>query len=86
MRPLTHRRRMPPAAAVLGGSIALAGCASSPPTPQPTTSAAAAHTVTFTIVGHGTATVDGRRLVSSLAQGANSRATCHTLSPAQGDD
>jgi hypothetical protein len=30
--------------------------------------------------------IDGRRLVSSLAQGAYSRATCHTPTGAQGDD
>lgn len=33
-----------------------------------------------------TITVDGKRLVSSLAQGANGRATCHTAGNAQGDD
>lgn len=131
MRSLAHRHRAPLAAAVLGGSIALAGCAANPPSPQPANSAAA-HAVTFTITGHGTATVtwpggsdthaslpwssssriplganginltvqldahggqatcaisvDGRRLVSSLAQGAYSRATCHTPTGAQGDD
>jgi len=130
MRPLTPTRRTPLAVALLGGAIALTGCASNPPAPK--TSAAAAHTVTFTVTGHGTATVtwpggtdthaalpwtsttriplaadglnltlqlsanggqatctisiDGRRLVSSLAQGANGRATCHTPSSAQGDD
>jgi hypothetical protein len=38
----------------------------------------------------GTATcainIDGRRLVSSLAQGPNGRATCHTGEPAPADD
>jgi len=132
MRSLAPRHRVPLAAAVLGGSIALTGCAANPPSPQPTNNAAASHAVTFTITGHGTATVtwpggtdahaalpwtagsriplgadginltvqldahggeatcaisiDGRRLVSSLAQGAYSRATCHTPTGAQGDD
>lgn len=132
MRTLAHRRRAQSAAAMLGGALALAGCASNAPAPQPTAAAAAAHAVTFSITGHGSATVtwpggaathatlpwtansqiplgadginltvqldahggqatcaisvDGRRLVSSLAQGAYSRATCHTPGSAQGDD
>lgn len=35
---------------------------------------------------HCAITVDGRPLVSSLAQGADGRATCHTAGNAQGDD